>query len=238
MKTITKLSTITCSIILCSSTHAIPEQNYQNSEKSLNTQYSLIQGYIKDTPTEKNNLLNQQRQWLKTRNNKCGFKENSTLNSTIQNCVVQENNQRLQYFKSEYFNFDSLEKSLIRPITYNKTGQKILANNECFCDANILQIKNNKLYVYSACDEKLAEPQIYNIVQKIKKNTSVEYAIDSNKDQVADFNLAFVIAGQNTWKIVSKVYGKQNLINLNFKVNYTTNPQVKRVQQDCGDFDG
>lgn len=232
------LSSTTILVALCSTLHATPQQNYQGSEEKLNAQYSLIQSYIKDIPSEKSNLLNQQRQWLKARNTKCGFKENVALNSTIQNCVTQQNQQRIQYFQAQYFNFNSLEQNLIRPITYNKTGQKILANDNCWCDGNMLQIKNNKLYVYSACDEKLAEPQIYNIVQKVQTDVAVEYAIDTNNNKVADFNLSFVIAGQNTWRIVPKVYRKQDLINLNFNVNYTTSPQVKRAKQDCGDFDG
>ena len=72
----------------------------------------------------------------------------------------------------------------------------------------------------------------------MKNETYVEYAIDTNNNKVADFNLSFVISAQNTWKIVPKVFRQQDLINLNFKVDYTTSPQVKRIQQDCGDFDG
>ena len=232
------LSVTTLFVTLCGISHAAPLSNYQESEKALNSQYALTQSYLKDIPIEKNNLLNQQHQWLKARNSKCGFKENIAPNMAIQNCITQENQQRIQYIKSQYFNFNALEQNLIRPITFNSKGEKILANNDCYCDGQILKIQNNQLYIYSACDEKLTEPQIYNIIKKVKADTSVEYSIDTNKNKVADFTLSFVTSGQNTWSIVPKVYRKQDLIHLDFKVKYSTAPQIKKIKQDCGDFDG
>ena len=233
-----KIMSLTPLIFLAMTTQATPNTDYLTSEKTLNEQYSFIQSAVKNTPTEKNNLLNIQRQWITARNAKCNFTNTSSLDSSKMNCLTLENNKRIVFFKSNYFNFDALEQNLIRPITYSKTGQKVLANNDCLCDGQILKIKNNQLYVYSACNEKLTEPQIYNILKKVKNETYVEYSIDTNNNKVADFNLSFVISAQNTWKIVPKVFRQQDLITLNFKVDYTTSPQVKRIQQDCGDFDG
>ncbi len=238
MHTTIKLSYITTLLTLSSLSYATPEQIYQSSEKNLDAQYTLIQSYVKDTATEKNALLNSQQQWLKARNSKCNSKDSSPLNTSNLSCLIQENNQRVQFFKTHYFNFDSLEKNLIRPITYNSKGEKVLANNDCYCDGQMLKINNNKIYIYAVCDEKLKEPKIYNIVKKVKTETSVEYVIATNNNQVANLTLSFVTSGQNTWSIVPKVYRKQDLIHLDFKVKYSTAPQIKKVKQDCGDFDG
>lgn len=238
MHTTIKLSYITTLLTLSSLSSATPEQTYQSSEKNLNAQYTLIQSYVKDTPTEKNALLSSQRQWLKTRNNQCNVKDSSPLNTSNLSCLIQENNQRVLFFKTHYFNFDSLEKNLIRPITYNSKGEKVLENNECFCDGQMMKINNNKLYIYAVCDEKLKEPKIYNIVKKVKTETSVEYVIATNNNQVANLTLSFVPTGQNAWKIIPKVNQQKTSIDFNFSKKYTTAPQIKKVKQDCGDFDG
>ncbi|BFM86003.1 hypothetical protein JUNP586_0401 [Acinetobacter baumannii] len=55
----------------------------------------------------------------------------------------------------------------------------------------------------------------------------MEYQIDTNNNKVPEFNLAFVTNGKNVWNIVPKIFRKEDLINLNFAINYTTDVNIK-----------
>jgi hypothetical protein len=95
----------------------------------------------------------------------------------------------------------------------------------------------NKIYIYQACDQKLNEPRIYNIVGKKKDEFSVEYQIDTNNNKVPEFNLVFVTNGKNVWNIVPKVFRKEDLLNLNFTIGYTTDENLKNNKIDCSDYE-
>ncbi|EYT41410.1 hypothetical protein J619_04161, partial [Acinetobacter sp. 478810] len=43
--------------------------------------------------------------------------------------------------------------------------------------------------------------------------------------------------GKNVWNIVPKVFRKEDLLNLNFKIGYTTDTNLKNKKIDCNDYE-
>lgn len=105
----------------------------------------------------------------------------------------------------------------------------------CYCSESTIKILKDKIYIYQTCDQGLKEPRIYNIVGKKKDNFSVEYQIDTNNNKVPEFILTFVTNGKNVWNIVPKIFRKEDLINLNFGINYITDMNIKNKKNDCHD---
>lgn len=136
--------------------------------------------------------------------------------------------------KNSYLDLDSLEGKLIKPFKYTNGIMKELETGGCYCSESAIKILKDKIYIYQACDQGLKEPHIYNIVGKKKDGFSVEYKIDTN-NKVPEFNLAFVTNGKNVWNIVPKIFRKEDLINLNFGINYTTDMNIKNKKNDCHD---
>lgn len=64
-------------------------------------------------------------------------------------------------------------------------------------------------------------------------NFFIEYQIDTNNNKVLEFNFAFVTNGKNFWNIVPKIFRKEDLINLNFAINYTTDNNLKETKLAC-----
>jgi len=211
---------------------------YSNSEHDLNSIYSDIKGYISDNKNEVEYLVDTQRSWLKNRNLKCNFNGREANNENYK-CLSDFNNSKIKDLRISYLDFDSLEGNLIKPFKYkDKDGViKELEVGGCYCNESIIKILKNKIYIYQACDQKLNEPRIYNIVGKKKYEFSVEYQIDINNNKVPEFNLVFVTNGKNVWNIVSKVFRKEELLNLNFKIGYTTDVNLKNKKIDCSDYE-
>lgn len=207
---------------------------YSNSEHDLNSIYSDIKSYISDNKNEVKYLIDTQRSWLKDRNLKCKFngKEASSENYK---CLSDFNNSKIKDLKKSYLDLDSLEGNLIKPFKYTNGIVKELETGGCYCSESIIKILKNKIYIYQACDQGLKEPRIYNIVGKKKDEFSIEYQIDTNNNKVPEFNLAFVTNGKNVWNIVPKIFRKEDLINLNFKINYTTDVNIRNKKNDCHD---
>ena len=208
---------------------------YKNSEHELNSTYFDIKSYIGDNKNEVKYLVDTQRSWLKNRNLKCNF-NGKEANYENYKCLSDFNNSKIKDLRKSYLNFDSLERSLIKPFKYQDGIIKELEVGGCYCDESIINILKNKIYIYQACDQKLNEPRIYNIVGKKKDGFSVEYKIDTN-NKVSEFNLAFVTNGKNVWNIVPKVFRKEDLLNLNFTIGYTTDENLKNNKIDCSDYE-
>ncbi|RBA35188.1 MULTISPECIES: lysozyme inhibitor LprI family protein [Acinetobacter] len=209
---------------------------YSNSEYDLNSVYSDIKGYISDNKNEVKYLVDTQRSWLKNRNLKCDF-NGKEANYENYKCLSDFNNSKIKDLRKSYLDFDSLERSLIKPFKYQDGIIKELEVGGCYCDESIIKILKNKIYIYQACDQKLNEPRIYNIVGNKKDEFSVEYQIDTNNNKVPEFNLVFVTNGKNVWNIVPKVFRKEDLLNLNFKIGYTTDENLKNNKIDCSDYE-
>lgn len=207
---------------------------YSNSEHDLNSIYSDIKSYISDNKNEVKYLVDTQRSWLKDRNLKCKFngKEASSENYK---CLSDFNNSKIKDLKKSYLDLDSLEGNLIKPFKYTNGIVKELEIGGCYCSESTIKILKNKIYIYQACDQRLKEPRIYNIIGKKKDGFSAEYQIDTNNNKVPEFNLAFVTNGKNVWNIVPKIFRKDDLINLNFAINYTTDVNIKNKKNDCHD---
>lgn len=207
---------------------------YSNNEHDLNSIYSDIKSYISDNKNEVKYLVDTQRCWLKDRNLKCKFngKEASSENYK---CLSDFNNSKIKDLKKSYLDLESLEGNLIKPFKYINGIVKELETGRCYCSESTINILKNKIYIYQACDQGLKEPRIYNIVGKKKDEFSMEYQIDTNNNKVPEFNLAFVTNGKNVWNIVPKIFRKEDLINLNFAINYTTDVNIKNKKNDCYD---
>lgn len=205
---------------------------YSNSEHDLNSIYSDIKGYISDNKNEVKYLIDTQRSWLKNRNLKCNFNGKEANNENYK-CLSDFNNSKIKYLKKSYLDFDSLEGNLIKPFKYTNGIVKDLETGGCYCSESMIKILKEKIYIYQACDQGLKEPSIYNIVGKKKDGFSVEYQIDMNNNKVPEFNLAFVTNGKNVWNIVPKIFTKEDLINLNFAINYTTDNNLKETKLAC-----
>lgn len=209
---------------------------YSNSEYDLNSVYSDIKGYISDNKNEVKYLVDTQRSWLKNRNLKCNF-NGKEANSGNYKCLSDFNNSKMKDLKNSYLDLDSLEGKLIKPFKYTNGIMKELETGGCYCSESTIKILKNKIYIYQACDQKLNEPRIYNIVGKKKDEFSVEYQIDTTNNKVPEFNLVFVTNGKNVWNIVPKVFRKEDLLNLNFKIGYTTDENLKNNKIDCSDYE-
>ncbi|HHP4768114.1 TPA: lysozyme inhibitor LprI family protein [Acinetobacter baumannii] len=205
---------------------------YSNSEQDLNSIYSDIKSYISDNKNEVKYLVDTQRSWLKDRNLKCKFngKEASSENYK---CLSDFNNSKIKDLKKLYLDLDSLEGNLIKPFKYTNGIVKELETGGCYCSESTIKILKNKIYIYQACDQGLKEPRIYNIVGKKKDGFSLEYQIDMNNNKVPEFSLVFVTIGKNVWNIVPKIFRKEDLINLNFAINYTTDNNLKEMKLVC-----
>ncbi|MDX8163864.1 lysozyme inhibitor LprI family protein [Acinetobacter sp. 22301] len=209
---------------------------YSNSKHDLNSIYSTIKGYISDNKNEVKYLVDTQRSWLKNINLKCNF-NGKEVNSENYKCLSDFNNYKIKDLKKSYLDFDSLEGNLIKPFKYTNGIVKELETGGCYCSESTIKILKNKMYIYQACDQGLKEPRIYNIVGKKKYEFSVEYQIDTNNNKVPEFNLVFVTNGKNVWNIVPKVFRKEDLLNLNFKIGYTTDANLKNKKIDCSDYE-
>ncbi len=205
---------------------------YTNSEHDLNSIYSDIKSYISDNKNEVKYLVDTQRSWLKDRNLKCNFNEKEA-NSKNYKCLSDFNNSKIKDLKKSYLDLDSLEGNLIKPFKYTNGIVKELETGGCYCSESTIKILKNKIYIYHVCDQGLKEPRIYNIAGKKKDGFSVEYQIDTNNNKVPEFNLAFVTNGKNVWNIVPKIFRKEDLINLNFGINYTTDNNLKETKLVC-----
>ncbi|XYS42488.1 lysozyme inhibitor LprI family protein [Acinetobacter baumannii] len=205
---------------------------YSNSEHDLNSIYSDIKSYISDNKNEVKYLVDTQRSWLKDRNLKCKFngKEASSENYK---CLSDFNNSKIKDLKKLYLDLDSLEGNLIKPFKYTNGIVKELETGGCYCSESTIKILKNKIYIYQACNQGLKEPRIYNIVGKKKDGFSLEYQIDMNNNKVPEFSLVFVTIGKNVWNIVPKIFRKEDLINLNFAINYTTDNNLKEMKLVC-----
>ncbi|MFV5600844.1 lysozyme inhibitor LprI family protein [Acinetobacter baumannii] len=205
---------------------------YSNSEHDLNSIYSDIKSYISDNKNEVKYLVDTQRSWLKDRNLKCKFngKEASSENYK---CLSDFNNSKIKDLKKLYLDLDSLEGNLIKPFKYTNGIVKELETGGCYCSESTIKILKNKIYIYQACDQGLKEPRIYNIVGKKKDGFSLEYQIDMNNNKVPEFSLVFVTIGKNVWNIVPKIFRKEDLINLDFAINYTTDNNLKEMKLVC-----
>lgn len=199
---------------------------YSNSEHDLNSIYSDIKGYISDNKNEVKYLVDTQRSWLKDRNLKCKFNGKETSSENYK-CLSDFNNSKIKDLKKLYLDLDSLEGNLIKPFKYKNGIVKELETGGCYCSESTIKILKNKIYIYQACDQGLKEPRIYNIVGKKKDGFSLEYQIDMNNNKVPEFSLVFVTIGKNVWNIVPKIFRKEDLINLNFAINYTTDNNLK-----------
>jgi len=209
---------------------------YSNSEHDLNSTYSDIKSYIGDNKNEVKYLVDTQRSWLKNRNLKCNFNGKEANNKNYK-CLSDFNNSKIKDLRKSYLDFDSLEGNLIKPFKYKDSVIKELEVGGCYCSESTIKILKNKIYIYQACDLKLNETRIYNIVGKKKDEFSVEYQIDTNDNKVREFNLVFVANGKNVWNIVPKVFRKEDLLNLNFKIGYTTDSNLKNKRIDCNDYE-
>ena len=207
---------------------------YSNSEHDLNSIYSDIKSYISDNNNEVKYLVDTQRSWLKDRNLKCKF-NGKEASSEKYKCLSDFNNSKIKDLKKSYLDLDSLEGNLIKPFKYTNGIVKELEIDGCYCSESTIKILKNKIYIYQACDQELKEPRIYNIVGKRKDGFSVEYQVDTNNNKVPEFNLAFFTNGKNVWNIVPKIFRKEDLINLNFAINYTTDVNIKNKKNDCHD---
>lgn len=207
---------------------------YFNSEQELNEKYLDIKNYIRDNQVELKYLVDTQRAWLKNRNVKCHF-DGKNPNVKNYKCLSDSNYSKVKDLKESYLNFKSLENNLIKPFKYEGGIQKKLEIGGCLCGESMIKILKDKIYVYQACDDKLKTPRIYKIVGKKIGEFSVEYQIDTNNNGVSEFNLSFVTNGKNVWNIVPTVFRKDDLINLNFSINYTTDIDVKVEKLDCFD---
>ncbi|HEO1777075.1 lysozyme inhibitor LprI family protein [Acinetobacter baumannii] len=207
---------------------------YSNSEHDLNSIYSDIKSYISDNKNEVKYLVDTQRSWLKDRNLKCKF-NGKEAGSENYKCLSDFNNSKIKDLKNSYLDLDSLEGNLIKPFKYKNGIVKKLETGGCYCSESTVKILKDKIYIYQACNQGLKEPQIYNIVGKKKDEFSVEYQIDTTNNKVPEFNLVFVTNGKNVWNIVPKIFIKEDLINLNFGINYTTDMNIKNKKNDCHD---
>lgn len=208
---------------------------YKNSEHDLNSTYSDIKSYISDNKNEVKYLVDNQRSWLKNRNLKCNFNGREANNENYK-CLSYFNNSKIKDLRISYLDFDSLEGNLIKPFKYKDGVIKELEVGGCYCSESIIKILKNKIYIYQACDQKLNEPRIYNVVSKKKGEFYVEYQIDTNNN-VPEFNLVFVTNGKNVWNVVPKVFRKEDLLNLNFTIGYTTDGNLKNKKIDCSDYE-
>ncbi|MEQ1104216.1 lysozyme inhibitor LprI family protein [Acinetobacter ursingii] len=209
---------------------------YNNSEYDLNSTYLDIKKYISSNKNEVNYLVNTQRSWLKNRNLRCKFNGKEANNENYK-CLSEFNNSKIKDLRKSYLNFDGLEKNLIKPFEYKNGVIKELEVGGCYCGESTIRILKNRIYIYQACDQKLNEPRIYNIVGKKKNEFSVEYQVDTNNNKIPEFNLVFVTDGKNVWNIVPKVFRKEDLLNLNFKIGYTTDENLKNKEIDCNDYE-
>ncbi|KQW86953.1 MULTISPECIES: lysozyme inhibitor LprI family protein [Acinetobacter] len=230
------------SLIACSNTADSKSQQldgkavYTKSENDLNSTYLDIKNYIRDSQVESKYLVETQRTWLKNRNLECQF-DGKNANTENYKCLSDSNNLKTKDLKENYLNFESLENHLIKPFKYIAGTQKKLEVGDCWCNESMIKIVKDKIYIYQACDEKLKEPRIYRIVGKKINEFSVEYGVDTNNNNVPDFNLSFVTSGKNVWNIVPTVFRKQDLINLNFSINYTTDKNLKTEKLNCENLD-
>ena len=173
---------------------------------------------------------------MKNRNLKCNF-NGKEANSGNYKCLSDFNNSKIKDLKNSYLDLDSLEGQLIKPFKYTNGIMKDLETGGCYCSESTIKILKDKIYIYQACDQGLKEPRIYNIVGKKKDGFSVEYQIDTTNNKVPEFNLVFVTNGKNVWNIVPKVFRKKDLLNLNFKIGYTTDENLKNNKIDCSDYE-
>ena len=144
---------------------------------------------------------------------------------------------KIKELKKSYLFFDGLEGRLIKPFKYKNGIMKELDVGGCNCSESSIKILKNKIYIYQACDKNLQEPRIYNIVGKKKDVVSVEYMIDTNSNDVPEFNLSFVTNGKNVWTVIPKVFRGEDLVNLNFKINYTTDVELEEKNINCDNYD-
>lgn len=208
---------------------------YEKSERDLNGIYSDIKNYIKENKVELNYLIESQRDWLKRRNLQCGFKDKvNTFEGYM--CLSSANNKKTLSLKSDYMAFDKIENNLIKPFSYVTGIQKKLDVGGCWCSESTLKIIKDKIYIYQACDKGLKDPIIYKIVGKISREYLVEYKIDTNNNGSPEFNLSFVTNGKDVWNIIPTVFRKEDLINLNFSMNYTTDKNLIEEKLKCSDF--
>lgn len=120
---------------------------YKNSEHELNSTYFDIKSYIGDNKNEVKYLVDTQRSWLKNRNLKCDF-NGKEANYENYKCLSDFNNSKIKDLRKSYLNFDSLERSLIKPFKYQDGIIKELEVGGCYCDESIIKILKNKIYIY------------------------------------------------------------------------------------------
>lgn len=209
---------------------------YTISESDLNNTYSDIRNYIRNNKNELNKLVGTQREWVKNRNSQCDF-DGKNLSIKNYKCLSSINYAKVNELKKDYLKFESLENSLIKPFTYTTGIQKKLEIGGCWCNESLIRIFKDKIYIYQACDVKLKQPRIYSVIGKKINDSSVEYGIDTNNNGVPEFNLSFVTNGKNVWTIVPKVFRKDDLINLNFSINYTTDVELDADNNNCDNQD-
>ncbi len=119
---------------------------YKNSEHELNSTYFDIKSYIGDNKNEVKYLVYTQRSWLKNRNLKCDF-NGKEVNYENYKCLSDFNNSKIKDLRKSYLNFDSLERSLIKPFKYQDGIIKELEVGGCYCDESIIKILKNKIYI-------------------------------------------------------------------------------------------
>jgi uncharacterized protein YecT (DUF1311 family) len=212
------------------------KSRYSISESDLNNIYSDIKTYVIDNKVEIKDLVETQRSWLKNRNSKCNY-NGRDANSENYKCLSDFNDMKIKELKKSYLFFDGLEGRLIKPFKYKNGIMKELDVGGCNCSESSIKILKNKIYIYQACDKNLQEPRIYNIVGKKKDVVSVEYMIDTNSNDVPEFNLSFVTNGKNVWTVIPKVFRGEDLVNLNFKINYTTDVELEEKNINCDNYD-
>lgn len=231
------LSLIACSNAVESKQQQLDEKYiYMDSDIDLNNIYFDIKNNIRDNKNELNKLVQTQREWLKSRNSQCNF-DGKNLSIKNYKCLSTINHAKVNELKTDYLKFDSLENSLIKPFKYTTGTQKKLEVGDCWCNESVIKILKDKIYIYQACDVKLKQPRIYRVLSKNIEDSSVEYSIDTNNNGVPEFNLSFVTNGKNVWTIVPKVFRKDDLINLNFSINYTTDVKLDTDTNDCANQD-
>ena len=229
-------------LIACSNTVESKQQQldeksiYTNSDVNLNNIYSDVKNNIRNNKNELNKLIQTQREWLKSRNSQCNF-DGKNLSIKNYKCLSTINHAKVDVLKTDYLNFESLENSLIKPFKYTTGTQKKLEVGGCWCNESVIKITKDKIYIYQACDVKLKQPRIYRVLSKKIEDSSVEYSIDTNNNGVPEFNLSFITNGKNVWTIIPKAFRKDDLINLNFSINYTTDIRVGVDNNDCANQD-
>lgn len=210
--------------------------NFKESDAYLNTLYNTIKTYGIKSKIEINEFLNEQNYWIKERNFFCKYTDLEGISPSNEQCLTQKNIERIDYFKNNYLNFEHLEKNIINPFMY-QNHQKIIDAGGCFCNENSIKILNNKMFVFQTCDQKIENAIVFDIITKKVNNVYVDYDLDIDQDNEADFNLKFKTVGKNSWKIIPQNYDTDQMLQINFKSIYTTEPNLAMYEGDCGDFD-